>query len=248
MCKSMNDYVYHYSSVSFRYPVVYMHISLHHILSTYILPRLSVDKCYVPSDVLYQAALDRQLRPEQIVEYGLPIRKGFWSTEGREEDADTDGKAGKGKGWLAKTFGRGSDNGNDNESDGGGKKSKSDLRTELGLVQSVPTVLIVGGGDGMGGIVEQARAVGRKLNADAVNTDADGPAFQMVVVCGNNQDAQKQLAADEWGDGVSVDVKGFVYNMDEYMRASDAIVTKAGPGTIAEASICGLPCMLSSYL
>ena len=228
-------------------PGVVLYIPHATISSLCFLFALSVDKCYVPSDVLYQAALDRQLKPEQIVEYGLPIRKGFWSTEGREEGADdTDGK-GKG-GWFTKTFGRGGDNGNDNESDGGGKKSKSDLRTELGLVQSVPTVLIVGGGDGMGGIVEQARAVGRKLNADAVNTDADGPAFQMVVVCGNNQDAQKQLAADEWGDGVSVDVKGFVYNMDEYMRASDAIVTKAGPGTIAEASICGLPCMLSSYL
>merc|ERR1711862_144014 len=37
-------------------------------------------------------------------------------------------------------------------------------------------------------------------------------------------------------------------NMDEYMRASDILVTKAGPGTIAEASICGLPCILSSFL
>ena len=36
--------------------------------------------------------------------------------------------------------------------------------------------------------------------------------------------------------------------MDEYMHASDIVVTKAGPGTIAEASICGLPCILSSFL
>ena len=28
----------------------------------------------------------------------------------------------------------------------------------------------------------------------------------------------------------------------------DILVTKAGPGTIAEASICGLPCILSSFL
>ena len=239
-------------SISLSVPVrVFCHIYLTSLYYALCCP--SVDKCYVPSDVLYQAALDRQLKPDQIVEYGLPIRKGFWSTEGRDA-GDADDKAEKGKGgWLAKTFGRGGDNqgSSNDESDGGGKKSKSELRTELGLVQSVPTVLIVGGGDGMGGIVEQARAVGRKLDADAANADAssmDGPAFQMVVVCGNNQEAQKQLAADEWGDGVSVDVKGFVYNMDEYMRASDAIVTKAGPGTIAEASICGLPCMLSSYL
>lgn len=99
----------------------------------------------------------------------------------------------------------------------------------------------------MGGIVEQARALGQKLNADA-DSSSGGTSFQMVVVCGNNEKAQKQLEADQWGSGVNVQVMGFVYNMDEYMRASDAIVTKAGPGTIAEASICGLPCMLSSYL
>jgi len=59
---------------------------------------------------------------------------------------------------------------------------------------------------------------------------------------------KKKLSAKTWGKGVSVEVKGFVNNMDEWMRSSDVIVTKAGPGTIAEASICGLPCMLSSYL
>mmetsp|Transcript_14874 Transcript_14874/g.20694 ORF Transcript_14874/g.20694 Transcript_14874/m.20694 type:complete len:132 (+) Transcript_14874:118-513(+) len=36
--------------------------------------------------------------------------------------------------------------------------------------------------------------------------------------------------------------------MSEYMAASDCIVTKAGPGTITEANIRGLPIMLSSYL
>jgi 1,2-diacylglycerol 3-beta-galactosyltransferase len=198
-----------------------------------ISPSLSVDKCYVPSDALYKAALDRKVKPDQIVEYGLPIRKGFWSERKETDSASTEEK--KDKGWFAKTFG-GNDDGANEDSPSSGKKGKTELREELGLVQGIPTVLIVGGGDGMGGIVEQADAT------------SDDPSFQMVVVCGKNENAQKQLSADDWGKGVNVDVKGFVYNMDEYMRASDAIVTKAGPGTIAEASICGLPCMLSSYL
>ena len=41
---------------------------------------------------------------------------------------------------------------------------------------------------------------------------------------------------------------GFVNNMHELMGASDCIVTKAGPGTIAEAAIQGLPVMLYEYL
>ena len=41
---------------------------------------------------------------------------------------------------------------------------------------------------------------------------------------------------------------GFVGNMHEFMGASDVMVTKAGPGTIAEAAIKGLPVMLNNYL
>jgi len=36
--------------------------------------------------------------------------------------------------------------------------------------------------------------------------------------------------------------------MNEWMYACDAIVTKAGPGTIAEAMICGTPILLNGYI
>jgi len=36
--------------------------------------------------------------------------------------------------------------------------------------------------------------------------------------------------------------------MDEWMGACDCIVTKAGPGTIAEALICGLPILLNGFI
>jgi 1,2-diacylglycerol 3-beta-galactosyltransferase len=38
---------------------------------------------------------------------------------------------------------------------------------------------------------------------------------------------------------------GFIENMPEYMVAADILVTKAGPGTIAEAASVGLPLMLT---
>jgi len=41
---------------------------------------------------------------------------------------------------------------------------------------------------------------------------------------------------------------GFVTNMAEYMVASDVLVSKAGPGTIAEAAALGLPVMITSFL
>jgi 1,2-diacylglycerol 3-beta-galactosyltransferase len=41
---------------------------------------------------------------------------------------------------------------------------------------------------------------------------------------------------------------GFVSNMADYMVAADILVSKAGPGTIAEAAAVGLPVMLTSFL
>ena len=174
-----------------------------------------VDKCFVPSDALNKCARHRGLQPSQIVQYGLPIRKGFWSTESLPA-----AKAPKNS-----------------------EKSKETLRAELDLDANLPTVLLVGGGDGMGGIVKIASSLGKKLGSGS-----SSPAYQMVVVCGSNEEAKSEFSSIDYGTGVKVQVTGFVNNMDEWMRASDALVTKAGPGTIAEASICGLPCMLFAYL
>ncbi|GKZ00173.1 hypothetical protein MPSEU_000970500 [Mayamaea pseudoterrestris] len=171
-----------------------------------------VDKCFVPSDALYAQAKGRGLESHQIVQHGLPIRKGFW-----------DGGVGKNAAAAAKT------------------KDITAIKTKLGLDKHMPTVLIVGGGDGMGNIVAMAKALGEKLGQSDTKT-------QMVVVCGSNKEAEAELDEVTWGVSVKTYIRGFVNNMDEWMSASDVLVTKAGPGTIAEASICGLPCMLFAFL
>ena len=43
-------------------------------------------------------------------------------------------------------------------------------------------------------------------------------------------------------------IYGFVREMPEFMRAADILVTKAGPGTISEAFIAGLPMILYSRM
>lgn len=47
---------------------------------------------------------------------------------------------------------------------------------------------------------------------------------------------------------VTVVPLGFVTQMAEYMAAASVLVTKAGPGTIAEAAALGLPVLLTSFL
>lgn len=76
----------------------------------------SVDKCFVPSDALNICAQDRNLKSSQIIQYGLPIRKGFWSTESLPTDK------------ISRK-----------------EMSKETLREELNLETDLPTVLVVGG-------------------------------------------------------------------------------------------------------
>lgn len=57
----------------------------------------------------------------------------------------------------------------------------------------------------------------------------------------------KQLKLTPTGT-VSVIGLGFVTKMAEYMVAADVLVSKAGPGTIAEAASLSLPVMLTSFL
>lgn len=47
---------------------------------------------------------------------------------------------------------------------------------------------------------------------------------------------------------MKVIINGFVDNMPDWMTAADTIVTKAGPGTIAESLICNLPVLLNDFV
>ena len=112
-------------------------------------------------------------------------------------------------------------------------------RAKLGLADAAFTALLVGGGEGMGPVAEIAHAVARRLAA--AGTDA-----QLVVICGRNDRLRRALQQADWP--LPVHVYGFVEDMQEWMTAGDCIITKAGPGTIAEAMICGLPILLSGFV
>ena len=63
---------------------------------------------------------------------------------------------------------------------------------------------------------------------------------QVVVVCGTNEKTKEALEAHPWpgqGSGVNVRVLGFVSNMDEWMSASDLLVTKVMTTTTTTTTI-----------
>jgi 1,2-diacylglycerol 3-beta-galactosyltransferase len=112
---------------------------------------------------------------------------------------------------------------------------KSTLRKKLGWPLGKPIVLMVGGGEGMGPLAKTAQAI-----------DSSGLDVGLVIVCGRNQRLKAMLDSYKWEN--SVLIYGFTHDMPDFMRAADFIVTKAGPGTIAEALNAELPIILYSKL
>jgi 1,2-diacylglycerol 3-beta-galactosyltransferase len=113
--------------------------------------------------------------------------------------------------------------------------NKRSLRKKLGWPLDKPIVLFVGGGEGMGPLGKMARAV-----------DASGLDLGLVIVTGRNQRLKESLERQEWENPALI--YGFTHDMPNFMRAADFIITKAGPGTIAEAINAHLPIILYSKL
>jgi 1,2-diacylglycerol 3-beta-galactosyltransferase len=112
--------------------------------------------------------------------------------------------------------------------------SKDETRKSLNWPEG-KVILLVGGGEGMGPLEEVAEAI-----------NAAHPAATLVVVTGRNKNLRAKLEKKQWD--IPVLIYGFVQEMPEFMRAADLLITKAGPGTISEAFIAGLPIILYSRL
>ena len=109
------------------------------------------------------------------------------------------------------------------------------LREKLGWPQDRPVVLLVGGGEGMGPLEKTAMAM----------SDSNLP-ITLIIIAGRNVELKQRLETRQWP--MKTLIYGFVHEMPDFMRASDILVTKAGPGTISEALNAGLPMILYSRL
>ena len=109
------------------------------------------------------------------------------------------------------------------------------LRGALHMDLERPAVLVIGGGEGMGPVYEIARAIASNV-----------PPAQLIIVAGRNTALKDKLEAIQWE--IPTRIYGFVTNMPELMGASDILVTKAGPGTLSEAFIAGLPVVISGFI
>ncbi|MGC9529392.1 MAG: MGDG synthase family glycosyltransferase [Candidatus Bipolaricaulaceae bacterium] len=108
---------------------------------------------------------------------------------------------------------------------------REEARRRLGWHPDLPAALILGGGDGVGGLGRVARAIDRSRLA-----------VQLAVVCGRNQGLRRRLERFSWRGPVFV--YGFVNHLELLMRAADVLVGKSGPTTAFEAATLGLPMII----
>lgn len=113
--------------------------------------------------------------------------------------------------------------------------TKAEIREKLGWPQDQFIVLAVGGGDGMGPLGETAHAI-----ADS------GLYVGLVIVAGRNEKLKAELEERDWP--IPTYIYGFTKDLPDFMRAADVLVTKAGPGTIAESLAAHLPVILFARL
>lgn len=115
--------------------------------------------------------------------------------------------------------------------------SKRTIRAQLGLPQDAFITLLMAGGEGGGKLLQAAlRLAKAKLP------------MHLVVVCGRNETLREKIEEAAATLPTPMTILGFTDRIPELMRAADLLVTKAGPGTLAEANAAQLPMVVYDYV
>lgn len=108
------------------------------------------------------------------------------------------------------------------------------IKQKLGLEEGLPTILIMGGSQGLGSVEDVVASF-----------DDEKHDYQLLVVAGSNKKLYSRLERlINKNKNKKIQVLPFIENIDELMEVSDAVVTKAGGMTIAESLVKGLPLLI----
>lgn len=107
----------------------------------------------------------------------------------------------------------------------------------LDLEEGLFTVLIIGGGLGVGPIPQLVEMISERSEP-----------FQVIVVCGKNEALCKHIGEIAKGSKTAIKVYGFADNVNELMDASDVMISKPGGLSISEAMVKGVPLIVDSFI
>lgn len=117
----------------------------------------------------------------------------------------------------------------------GGAEARPRVRAELGVPEAAGLVLLLFGGKGAAEMEPLAHSL---VAAD--------PDWHVLAVCGRNPELLGRLQALERSAGPRLHSLGFTDRVADYMAAADVLLTKPGPGSLAEAFHERLPVVVTN--
>ena len=111
---------------------------------------------------------------------------------------------------------------------------RAGMRAAMGFADTDLVILLLFGGKGSPEVLRVAEGLLRA-----------SPDWRVAVICGDNPALLTRMQALKAAHGARLHVTGFTSRVADYMRASDLLVTKPGPGSLAEAWHCRLPVVVA---
>ncbi len=106
-------------------------------------------------------------------------------------------------------------------------------RATLGLDATLPTALLMFGGEGSATMLD----IARRLNKSKLK-------MQIIAICGKN--SKIEAAMRGMARRIPMHIEGFTQEIPRFMRLADFFIGKPGPGSISEAVAMGLPVIVES--
>ncbi|GEN45479.1 UDP-glucuronosyltransferase [Alkalibacillus haloalkaliphilus] len=111
--------------------------------------------------------------------------------------------------------------------------NKHQVKKRLNLNEDLPTALIMGGGLGLGGIPKIAQTLSKWKEQ-----------LQIIICTGTNDKLKKSLLENEDLQHSNIKILGYTDHVNEWMQASDLLITKPGGLTCFEAIFKGVPLLI----
>jgi len=115
------------------------------------------------------------------------------------------------------------------------KLDKKEILAKTDLKEGLFTILVIGGGFGVGPIVGIVKVI-KEITLP----------LQVIVVCGHNEQLVKNIEELKKETKAHIKVLGFVDNVYEYMEISDVLISKPGGITLTESLAKELPLIIIS--
>jgi processive 1,2-diacylglycerol beta-glucosyltransferase len=116
-------------------------------------------------------------------------------------------------------------------------RARQEARIMLRIPQDAHLAIVIGGGLGLGNILEAC---------DTLTSRPFGEPITVMALCGNNADVLSQIGslAVARASTHTITAVGWTDQIPTYMQAADLLVSKAGGVTLAEAAAVGVPLVI----